>query len=151
MQRNPHPRVVYWNNIPSPYMVERFNAIATTTELDFSAWFDAERNRLRSWDVVPAEWQFNARYLPQPTARRLMDVAQLLRKQRPDVLVTLHGTPAFAAGILTAKSLGIKVVLRVLKTFETWNKRARAKELTKNALFRLVDGFHVPGPMRQRI
>jgi hypothetical protein len=22
------PRVVYWNNVPSPYMVERFNAAA---------------------------------------------------------------------------------------------------------------------------
>ncbi len=32
------PRVVYWNNIPSPYMVERSNRIAERGNLDFEAW-----------------------------------------------------------------------------------------------------------------
>jgi hypothetical protein len=31
------PRVLYWNNIPTPYTVERFN-VARRGTLDFEAW-----------------------------------------------------------------------------------------------------------------
>jgi hypothetical protein len=34
-------RIAYWNQIPSPYMVERFNALAGINSLDFEVWFSA--------------------------------------------------------------------------------------------------------------
>ena len=34
------PFIVYWNNIPSPYMVARFNALVERNEIEFEAWFN---------------------------------------------------------------------------------------------------------------
>ena len=45
------PFVVYWNNIPSPYMVERFNALADRNPFEFEAWFNDRIESDRSWDV----------------------------------------------------------------------------------------------------
>src|SRR5512133_1390879 len=58
------PRVVYWNNIPSPYMVDRFAAVARRGNIDLEVWFTEEREPGRSWAVTPDHWQFRARYLP---------------------------------------------------------------------------------------
>ena len=44
-----NPRVVYWNNIPAPYMVERFNALADREHLDFEAWFN-DVTQPERWD-----------------------------------------------------------------------------------------------------
>ena len=48
MSRERKPRVVYWQNIPSPYVVGRFNALVDRGNLDFEAWFNAEREPDRS-------------------------------------------------------------------------------------------------------
>jgi glycosyltransferase involved in cell wall biosynthesis len=140
------PRVIYWNTVPSPYMVERFDALAASNQLNFTAWFDAESHQDWNWDVLPSSWQFDALYLPRDGRSRATDVVRRLRSNRPDVLVTLYGSPTCAAGIVAAKMLGIKVILRALKTFETWRPRGIVRETAKHAIFRAVDGFHVPGP-----
>jgi hypothetical protein len=33
------PRVVYWNNIPAPYIVEGFNTLAERGNIEFEVWF----------------------------------------------------------------------------------------------------------------
>ena len=55
------PRIVYWNNIPAPYLAGRFNALATRGNLTFEAWFNTRREPDRSWDVDHASWSFPAR------------------------------------------------------------------------------------------
>ncbi len=52
------PRVVYWNNIPSPYMVERFNAVADRGAFEFEAWFNDRIESDRSWNVDESSWRF---------------------------------------------------------------------------------------------
>ena len=56
-------RIVYWNNIPAPYMVERFNAVAKRRNLEFEAWFSARTEDDRSWSVNEESWNFRWRYL----------------------------------------------------------------------------------------
>ncbi|AER56169.1 hypothetical protein DSC_07590 [Pseudoxanthomonas spadix BD-a59] len=56
------PFVVYWNNIPSPYMVERFNALADRNPFEFEAWFNDRIHSDRSWTVDEAAWRFRYRY-----------------------------------------------------------------------------------------
>ncbi len=83
------PRIVYWNNIPSPYVVGRFNAIATRGNLDFSAIFDEERESDRTWDVNPEAWQFSGSYverIPFLTARSPV----WGETSPPDLLVSLY-------------------------------------------------------------
>src|SRR5256885_13978224 len=94
------PRVVYWQNIPTPNVIGRFNALVDRGNLDFEAWFNAEREPDRSWEVNPAEWRFRASYIP---ARRLLG-SRLhlplveLRQTRPGVLVSLYARLSVGMG-----------------------------------------------------
>ena len=56
--------VVYWKNIPSPYMVECFNALAGCDAFEFEAWFNDHIESDRSWDVDESGWRFRHCYLP---------------------------------------------------------------------------------------
>ena len=47
------PKVAVLTNIPSPYQVELFNAIAEEASLDLRVWYCAARDSRRSW-VTPA-------------------------------------------------------------------------------------------------
>src|SRR3989440_708392 len=142
------PRVVYWQNSPTPYVVGRFNALTDRGNLDFEAWFNAEREPDRSWEVNPAGWRFRARYIP---ARRLLGhrlhlPLVELQQTRPDVLVSLYDRLSFALGSLAARSSASRTALRVLPTYDSWSWRSCWKEMGKHVLFRAVDGAKVPGP-----
>lgn len=142
------PRVVYWNSIPSPYVVGRFNAVASRGNLDFEAWFNTRREPDRSWDVRETDWRFRARYVPgRSVARwRLHLPLPELGDARPDLLVSLYASPSFALGSFAARALGARTAFRVVPTYDTWIRRSAAKERLKHFLFRSVDGVKVPGP-----
>ncbi|GMV68719.1 MAG: hypothetical protein AMXMBFR76_11580 [Pseudomonadota bacterium] len=140
------PFVVYWNNIPSPYMVERFNALANRDTFEFEAWFNDRIEADRSWEVDEASWRFRHRYLP---ATRLFGSTQHwplpVLGRRPDVLVSLYAEPAFLAGWALAKLRGIKTGFWVEVTFDRWVKRTPIKEAIKRWLFPKVDAIVTVG------
>lgn len=144
------PKVVYWNNMPSPYVVGRFNALARRAPFAFEAWFDRPRDPDRSWDVDQATWEFPARYLSGPDGARRVPRAELI-EVRPDLLVSLFAERHFALGSLMARSLGARTAFRVLPTFDAWIQRRAAKEAAKHYLFRTVDAAKVPGPDGARV
>ena len=140
------PFVVYWNNIPSPYMVERFNALADRGMFEFEAWFNDRIESDRSWDVDETSWRFRYRYLP--TTRllgRTLHWPLPLLGRRPGVLVSLYAEPVFIAGWSLAKLRGVKTGFRVLKTYDRWVSRHAAKNTVKRFLFRHVDAIETPG------
>lgn len=140
------PFVVYWNNIPSPYMVERFNALADRDAFDFEAWFNDRIEVDRSWEVDEASWRFRHRYLP---STRLFGGIQHwplpVLGRRPDVLVSLYAEPAFLAGWALAKLRGARTGFRVLMTYDRWVSRHPIKEALKRFLFQRVDAIETPG------
>ena len=140
------PFVVYWNNIPSPYMVERFNALADRDAFEFEAWFNDRIEAGRSWEVDEASWRFCHRYLP---ATRLFGRTQHwplpVLGRRPDVLVSLYAEPAFLAGWALARWRGIKTGFWVEVTFDRWVKRTPMKEAIKQWLFPKVDAIVTVG------
>ncbi len=142
------PRVVYWQNIPSPHVVARFNALAARGTIALEAWFDEEREPDRSWNVDRRDWAFPARFIPaRPYAgRRLRLPLPELRDARPDLLVSLYDRAAFALGIMAAHATASRTALRVLPNYDAWSERAWWKEAAKHALFRAADGAKVPGP-----
>jgi glycosyltransferase involved in cell wall biosynthesis len=140
------PRVIYRNNIPSPYFVERCNRIAERANLDFAAWFDEERQPDRSWDVREDSWRFPHRYLGPGRAALFVNPVREVRRARPDVYVSLYENPSFLAGIAAARLGGARVAIHVMKIFDTWRPPRRSKELAKRLLFPKVDAIHVPGP-----
>ena len=142
------PRVVYWNSIPSPYVVERFNALARRGNLEFEAWFSERREPDRSWDVHEQEWRFQARYITENSVAGLrlrLPVAEL-RELRPDLFVSLYASASFALGSFVARATGARIAFRVLPTYDAWVQRSGWKELFKHFLFRSVDGVKAPGP-----
>ncbi len=140
-------RVAYWNNVPSPYVVERFSALARRGNFDFEAWFSKRQEPDRSWDVREEEWAFQARYITDrfELRRRLPLPVAELRELRPDLLVSLYASASFALGSFVARASGARIAFRALPTYDAWVQRTRWKELLKHFLFRSVDGVKVPG------
>ena len=139
------PRVLYSTNIPSPYMVERFNAIAQRASVDLHVCFNERLQPDRSWDVDESRWVFPYNYLPRSRLTGLQVPLPQLRRLQPDLLITLYENLSFVAGALLAKQRRVKVMLRAMKTFDTWRPVHRHRELAKRWLFPRVDAFHVPG------
>jgi glycosyltransferase involved in cell wall biosynthesis len=134
------PYVVYWNNIPAPYMVERFNAVADSGVLDFEAWFNDRLEPDRSWNVNEKEWRFRYRYLPTTTiaGSKLHWPIPVLGRM-PDVLVSLYAEPSFLTGWAVAKMRGAKTAFWCQVTFDQWVSRKWWKEKLKNLIFPQVD------------
>ncbi len=135
-------RVVYWNNIPSPYVVQRFNAIAARDNISFKAVFTERREADRSWTVDETTWDFDAAYVGEggPSGRDLREA---------DLLVSLYENMSYVRGCIHAKRHGCRVALRVLPTNSAWRARRNSAELAKHVIFRLVDAAKVPGPEGQ--
>jgi len=140
-------RVVYWNNIPAPYMVDRFNAVATRRNLGFEAWFSARTERDRSWDVDERSWLFAHRYLPA-LDRGMSALAlptPLLREKAPDVLVSLYAGADFLAGSALAQQRGARTAFWVEVTFDAWVRRRRWKEAVKSIALPRADAILTAG------
>lgn len=140
------PYVVFWNNIPAPYMVERFNALAARGHLDFEAWFSDRLHTDRSWTVEENAWVFRYRYLRSiPFSKDRFKLPPYFRGKRPDLIITLHGKPSFVAGWAVARMLRIPIAFRYLMTFDAWFPRKWWKERLKRFMFRRVEATLSPG------
>jgi glycosyltransferase involved in cell wall biosynthesis len=143
-----HPFVVYWSNIPSPYVVERFDEIARRDRMRFEAWFNERSEPDRSWEVDESQWGFPFRYVPtlHLGSRAVGFPVSLFYRRAPDVLVTLYDQPSFVLGQLIARRRGVRVALWVEKTFDRWVARSPWKEVLKRWLFSHADAILTPGP-----
>jgi glycosyltransferase involved in cell wall biosynthesis len=141
------PRVIYWNNIPAPYMVERFNAVIRRGNVDLEAWFGARTEPDRNWTIDESTWLFPHRYLPRVGIgrHRLSLPVPVLTARRPDLLVSLYATPSFLAGLRIACWRGWRTALWVEVTFGAWVRRRFWKETLKRAVFQRVDGVITAG------
>ncbi len=134
------PFVVYWNNLPAPYMIERFNAVADRNAFEFEAWFNDRIGAGRSWAIEEANWRFRHRYVPTSRflGRNFHWPLQALGR-RPDVLVSLYAEPSFLAGWLATKLRGGKTAFWCQVTTDRWVKRSRWKNYIKRLVFPRVD------------
>ncbi len=142
------PRVLFWDNLPTPYGVEQYNLLADRACLDLSVWFSKRTEPDRSWVVDEPSWRFAAAYIEDPSrsigaARRFVERC---RAASFDVMVAPYGEPRYVAGILLAAALGIRTCLVVQRTFDAWVARSWWKEAVKTTLFRSADAAQVPGP-----
>lgn len=134
--RTEPPFVVYWNNIPSPYMVDRFNAVADRDGLRFEAWFNDRIEPDRSWSVDESTWRFRYRYLPRSRILgRVQHWPVPIMSSRPDVLVSLYAEPVFLFGWLIARMRGVRTVFWCQVTSDRWVRRAAWKEMLKRTIF----------------
>jgi len=147
------PHVVYWQNIPSPHTIARFNALTARGAIAFEAWFNTEREPDRGWDIDARAWAFRARFIPERSylGQRWRVPLPELRAARPDLVVSLYDRAPFALGILGARAAASRTALRALPNYDAWSERAWWKEAGKHVLFRAVDGAKSPGPDGARL
>lgn len=147
---SPRPRVVYWNYMPAPYMVDRFNALGRRGQIDFEAWFNARREPHWSgaWEIDEQGWEFDHRYVPSRMirGRTLGFPPALLGRRPPDLLVSPHGEPSFVAGWSAARLRGVRTAFWVVRTFDSWTPRVAYKEALKRRMLPRADAILVPGP-----
>lgn len=139
--------VAYWSNIPAPYVVERFNALARRGNLRFEAWFSARSEADRSWRVDETTWDFDYEYLPRISVGRasLALPTPLLRRHLPQLIVGLHADPAVLATYPLFAHRGVSTAFWVTTTYDSWVERRAWKEAIKRAAFRRVDGVLTTG------
>ncbi len=140
--------IVYWNNIPAPYVVQRLNALAHRGNVEFEAWFSARTEPDRSWAVDEATWRFRHRYLPGVHTRRgrLAVPGPLLRSEWPELLIGLHIEPAFLACQPLLRRRGVRTAFWVTPTYDAWITRKSWKEAVKRFYFPRVDAILTTGP-----
>lgn len=139
-------KVVYWNNIPAPYMVDRFNALVERNNVEFEAWFNQRIESDRSWDIDEDRWKFKYQYVPSiKLFGKKIRFPLILFSPKIDFLVSLHAEPVFIIGWMVARIRGVKTGFRVLKTFDQWVERTFIKESLKKYLFSRVTAIEVPG------
>ena len=122
-------------------MVERFNAVAERDNLDFEAWFNERREIDRSWEVDESKWIFRYHYLPclRVGKHSLRFPLTILRRKRPDVLVSLYAEPVFLVGWTIARLRGVCTAFWCQVTMDRWVRRRAWKDAIKRIIFRRVD------------
>jgi glycosyltransferase involved in cell wall biosynthesis len=141
------PRVVYWNNIPSPYMVERFNSVARRGSFEFEVWLSTRIAANRSWEVDETYWEFPYRYLPSlgKGEHPLAFPTPLLGAAIPDLLVSLYASTAFLLGSGLARMRGARTAFWAEVTFDSWVPRRRWKETLKSIVLKRADALLTAG------
>ena len=141
------PFVVYWMKFPSPYFVDRCNAVIARGKLDLEVWFDVRQPDKWAWDIDESQWSFPARYVP---TRRLWGRPNRiplpeLSGRRPDLFVCEYDSAQLSLGFLAARAVADRTAFRVLTTFDAWSRRTWWREAGKHLVFRAVDGAKVGG------
>ena len=141
------PRVAYWNNIPAPYVADRFDAVASRGNIDFEAWFSYRTEPDRSWEVDESTWRFPHRFLPTVRfrGRTVPFPAPLVGRDPPQLLVSLYGWPWFVVGWWLARRRGARVAWECEVTSDAWVRRTVSKERAKHHLFPRLDGVIAMG------
>ncbi|CAB1275813.1 glycosyltransferase family 4 protein [Candidatus Nitrosacidococcus tergens] len=140
-------KIIYWNNIPAPYMIERFNTLSDRSNLDFEVWFNDRVVPDRSWAIDEATWKFNYRYLPAISlfGKKFHFPPMQLLTNKIDILISLYSEPVVLISWLIAYLKGVKTVFICEITWDRWIKRRWWKEKIKHIIFPLVDAVISPG------
>jgi glycosyltransferase involved in cell wall biosynthesis len=141
------PRVAYWNNLPAPYMVDRFSAVASRRVIDLEVWFSELESPERSWLVEPESWRFRHRLarVGRVGGRLVGLPPHLPRSAWPDLIVSLYSEPSYLVGLAQAHLRRVRTALWVEVTFDSWVRRSRAKEFLKRAAFASADAILTVG------
>ena len=141
------PKVVYWNNIPTPYIIERFNAVMKRGELDFEGWFSDMIEPDRSWKLDTKEWRFPFRLIPcaKIAGKRIHFPPPEILTKKIDVLVAFYSNPAMVAGLAAAKMRGVRTALWCQVTPDGWFPKSAWKEIIKKTVISNVDAVFGSG------
>jgi glycosyltransferase involved in cell wall biosynthesis len=140
--------------IPAPFRIPLFNALAERPDVDLRVLFLARRDPRRAhYRLHSDEWRFDARVLPgrelRPGGRWTVlsrGVVRELRRFRPDaVAVGGWNQPAFWQALAYARARRIPFLVWIESTARDARSESRPLELAKRLLVRAASGAFVPG------
>jgi glycosyltransferase involved in cell wall biosynthesis len=146
-------RIALLTEIPAPYRIPLFNALADTDGVDLRVLFLAERDPRRQYPVYEEEFRFHRRVLTGAGAVARGRWVVLSRGTRRELdefdpnLVLLGGwnQPAFWSGLRWARRRGRPVVLWVESTLHDERSGSLVLERLKRRAVGAASGFLVPG------
>ena len=155
-----HRRFVCLTNIPTPYRLHFFRALAhelAERGWSFEVFFMAETERGRNWRLAPREFGFPHRFLTGKSlwiadATLHINFKFLLEflKRPPDILLTA-GSWGLPTNILTTLTLtfarGSTVIFWSESHIRSMRRKGRLIELLRKRLMRKYHGFAVPGKL----
>jgi glycosyltransferase involved in cell wall biosynthesis len=147
-------RVLIVTEIPAPFRIPLFNALANMPGVELHVAFLAERDPRRThYRVYRDEFAFEEAVLPGVSLRRggrwvmvNRGVLRLLRRVRPDVIVVGGwNQPAFWETLVAARPMRTPVLLWVESTSRDARVGGAAAQRVRRLALRLAAGFVVPG------
>ncbi len=147
-------RLALLTEIPAPYRIPLFNAIAARPDVDFRALFLAAADPRRSfYGAHRDEWRFPSRVFPGTQIRRggrwlvvNRGVLSELRRFRPDAVgVGGWHQPAFWQALAYCRARAIPLLVWVESTGRDQRSTAKPVALARRAMVRGASGFFVPG------
>jgi glycosyltransferase involved in cell wall biosynthesis len=145
-------RFALLTEIPAPYRIPLFNALAERVE--FRALFLARSDPRRPYyEPHEEEWRFEHRFLGGGEVRRggrwvvlSRGVLRELRAFRPDAVgVGGWNQPAFWQALAYCRVRRVPLLVWVESTARDTRSESRPLELAKRAMIRSASGFFVPG------
>lgn len=145
-------RLALVTEIPAPYRIPLFNALAERVEL--RVFFLAERDPRRTfYEQHKEEWRFGHRVLGGAQLRRggrwivfSRGVLRELRRFRPDaVAVGGWNQPAFWGALAFCRIRGIPLLVWIESTARDVRSEARPLALARRAMVHGAAGAYVPG------
>lgn len=149
----PTIRTTLLTEIPAPFRIPLFNALAAKPEVELSVLFLSERDPQRPYPVYADEFQFSWRVLPSRELLRggrwvvfSRRVSHTLRRLRPSiVIIGGWNQPAFWAAAVYARLARIPLVVWVESTARDTRPGSPLTELPKRLLLRSSKAYLVPG------
>lgn len=145
-------RIALLTEIPAPYRIPLFNALAE--QVEFRALFLAQADPRRPfYEPHRDEWRFDHRFLPGRGLRRggrwvvfNRGVLRELRSFRPDAVgVGGWNQPAFWTALAHCRLRRVPLLVWVESTARDRRSAAAPVELAKRLMIRCASGFFVPG------
>jgi glycosyltransferase involved in cell wall biosynthesis len=147
-------RVALLTEIPAPYRIPLFNALAAEPDVELRVLFLAERDPRRPfYELHRDEWRFDARVLGGRQLRRggrwlvlSRGVGRELRRFQPHaVAVGGWNQPAFWSALLHTRARRIPLLVWIESTLRDARSEARALALARRAMAHRAAGAFVPG------
>jgi glycosyltransferase involved in cell wall biosynthesis len=146
-------RILIVTEIPAPFRIPLFNALAARPGVELQVCFLAEHDPRRNYRVHRDEFGFDDVVLPGRSVRRRgrwlllsRGVPRLLRRVRPDaVVVGGWNQPAFWQVLIATRAKRIPSLLWVESTIYDARIPGRAASVARGLSLRLASGFLVPG------
>lgn len=146
-------RIALLTEIPAPFRIPLFNALAARPEIELDVLFLSERDPKRPYSVYADEFRFRWRVLAGSELVRggrwvvfNRGVLRSLRRLRPAVVV-IGGwnQPAFWAAALYTRAVRVPLIAWVESTARDARPGSAATELPKRMMVRSCSAFLVPG------